>query len=316
MLKNALHHLKKPLNVIDIDIEGAADVVHDEYQYLHLINDILKEGSYEEGRNGRVKTVFGAAMHFSLLNGCMPILTTKAMAWKTCFKELMWFIKGETSNTTLQAQGVKIWNGNATRAFLDAQGLTNNAENDLGPVYGHQWRHFNAPYVNCETPYDGQGVDQLAYIIAQLKNPATRSSRRLILSAWNPVQIPEMALPPCHLLAQFHVTENTFLSCSLYQRSGDVGLGVPFNISSYCFLTHLMAQHCGLIAKEFVHYLGNCHIYAEHEEKLREQLLRNPFPFPRIQFLQKHSNIETYTLSDLEILDYEKHPAIVMDMVA
>ena len=218
-----------------------------EYQYLDLIRAILEEGEMVVGRNGLTKTVFGASMYFSLKDGTIPILTTKKVAWKTCLRELFWFIKGSTSNTELQNNNVKIWNGNASREFLDSRGLTNLKENDLGPVYGHQWRFFNAEYTNCDANYEGKGVDQLKYIIDNLKNPATRNSRRLILSAWNPCQLDEMALPPCHVLMQFNVIGSK-LSCSLYQRSGDVGLGVPFNIASYSFLTHIIANYCGLEA--------------------------------------------------------------------
>ena len=232
-------------------VPAPAALEHDENQYLHLINDILQYGLLEQGRNGYTKNINGSAMHFSLADQVLPLLTTKAVAWKTCFKELLWFIRGQTDNALLQAQQVGIWNGNASRAFLDAQGLLNRAENDLGPIYGHQWRHFNASYGTCHDDYSGQGVDQLADILAQLKNPATRSSRRLVMSAWNPAQLGEMALPPCHVLVQFHVTGGDLLSCSLYQRSADVGLGVPFNIASYAFLTHLVAHHCGLRAHDF-----------------------------------------------------------------
>ena len=222
------------------------DCIHDENQYLHLINDILEHGDMVEGRNGFAKTVIGSAMHFSLENGKIPILTTKKVAWKTCLKELLWFIRGSTSNKELQAENVKIWNGNASREFLDSRNLHHLAENDLGPVYGHQWRHFNAYYKTCDDDYSGEGVDQLQYIIDNLKNPETRTSRRLVMSAWNPAQLDEMSLPPCHVLVQFNVTDKNKLSCSLYQRSGDVGLGVPFNIASYSFLTHIIAKHCDL----------------------------------------------------------------------
>ena len=218
--------------------------VHDEYQYIQLIEDILKHGTIENGRNGITKTIIGSSMHFSLKDNTLPLLTTKCVAWKTCFKELFWFIKGQTDNNILKEQNVSIWNGNASRDFLDERGLYHLRENDLGPVYGHQWRHFNAPYTTCDEDYSGKGVDQLAYIISSLKNPETRTSRRLVMSAWNPAQLNEMALPPCHILSQFNVVDGDKLTCSLYQRSGDVGLGVPFNIASYSFLTHLIAKHC------------------------------------------------------------------------
>ena len=288
--------------------------VHEEFQYLRLINDILDHGSMEEGRNGKAKTVFGSAMHFDLSENTIPVLTTKKVAFKTCLKELLWFINGHTDNKLLKEQNVKIWNANASREFLDSRGLHNNKEDDLGPVYGHQWRHFNASYTDCHADYTGRGVDQLQNIIDQLKNPETRNSRRLVMSAWNPQQLDEMALPPCHILCQFCVTEGNKLSCSLYQRSGDVGLGVPFNIASYSILTHLIAKHCGLEAKEFVYFLGNAHIYDDHLEPLKEQMMRSPFPFPKLQILQTRLNINDYIVDDFKLVDYEYHKKIKMEM--
>ena len=287
---------------------------HDENQYINLIHDILEEGSMEEGRNGKTLTVFGAAMHFSLENNVIPILTTKRVAWKTCLKELFWFIKGNTSNKSLKDENVKIWNANASREFLDSRGLHNLQEDDLGPVYGHQWRFFNAPYDNCDSNYTGKGVDQLASVIDSLKNPKERTSRRLLVSAWNPCQLDEMALPPCHVLMQFNVVKGNKLSCSLYQRSGDVGLGVPFNIASYSFLTHIIAKHCDLEPYEFIYHLGNAHIYDDHIESLRKQIERTPLKLPTIQIKKKCENIEEYSLEDIEIENYEFHKAIKMEM--
>ena len=213
---------------------------HLEHQYLNLIGDIIKEGSVEEGRNGNTRVVIGANMYFTMENNTIPLLTTKKVAWKTCLKELLWFIKGTMNNKLLKEQKCYIWNGNSTKEYLESRGL-NYQEDDLGPVYGHQWRFFNAPYDNCYTNYEGKGVDQLSYIINALKDPKQHGSRRLVMSAWNPCQLDEMALPPCHILVQFHVTQKNKLSCNMYQRSGDVGLGVPFNIASYSFLLHLIA---------------------------------------------------------------------------
>ena len=302
MLKNILKKNKERNNNI-----------HDENQYLNLINDILNEGTMINGRNGNVKTVFGSAMHFDLTNGIIPILTTKRTAWKTCLKELLWFISGSTSNDILQNNNVKIWNGNSSRDYLDSIGLHNLRENDLGPVYGHQWRHFNAKYNNCDSDYTNKGIDQLQYIIDNLKNPETRYSRRLVMSAWNPCQLNEMALPPCHILVQFNVIDNK-LSCSLYQRSGDVGLGVPFNIASYSFLLHLIAKHCNLEPYEFIYYLGNCHIYDDHLDSLVLQLDRIPKQFPTLEILNIKDNINNYVLEDFKINNYECHKKIVMEM--
>ena len=268
----------------------------------------------EEGRNGLTKSIFGAAMHFSLENGTIPLLTTKRVAWKTCLKELLWFIRGDTNNENLKKEGVTIWNDNASRDFLDSRGLTHLRENDLGPVYGHQWRHFNAPYTTCDENYDGKGVDQLAQIIKCLKDPLQRTSRRMVLCAWNPCQLDEMALPPCHILAQFNVTGGNKLSCCMFQRSGDVGLGVPFNIASYSFLTHLLAKHCDLEPFEFIYYLGNAHIYDDHIESLEEQVKREPYTFPKIIIDKKCNSIEEYNIGNVNIENYVCHETIKMRM--
>ena len=288
----------------------------EEYQYLDLISDILEEGTMEEGRNGLTKSIFGAAMHFSLENGTIPLLTTKRVAWKICLKELLWFIKGDTNNENLQKEGVAIWNDNASREFLDSRGLTHLRENDLGPVYGHQWRHFNAPYTTCDENYDGKGVDQLAQIIKCLKDPLQRTSRRMVMCAWNPCQLDEMALPPCHILAQFNVTSGNKLSCCMFQRSGDVGLGVPFNIASYSFLTHLLAKHCDLEPFEFIYYLGNCHIYDSHLNAIQEQVTKTPHAFPTLIINVKRENINDYVLDNFEVHNYKHHEIIKMKMVA
>lgn len=304
MLKHRLHDL----NIRD-------NTFNPENQYLNLIDDILKYGETFNGRNGSTKAIFGSCMYFNLENNTIPILTTKRLAWRTCAKELFWFIKGSTSNTELQRQNVKIWNDNASREFLDSRGLTEYPENDLGPIYGFQWRHFNANYKGCDNTYVGDGVDQLEWIINTLKDPKTRNSRRLILTAWNPCQLDEMALPPCHLLCQFNVTQDKYLSCSLYQRSGDVGLGVPFNIMSYSLLTHLIARCTGLEPYEFIYNLGNAHIYNEHIELLKQQIERRPNNFPKIKINKESSNIEDYCIDDIEISDYNYLEAINLPFI-
>ena len=289
----------------------------DENQYLDLIKDILTKGSLEEGRNGNTKSIFGYSMRFSLKDGTLPLLTTKRTAWKTCFHELMWFIRGSTNNKELMDKGVHIWDANASREFLDSRGLGSNYINDLGPIYGHQWRHFNAPYSDCFTNYDGKGIDQLQRIIDQLRTVEGRTSRRLVMTAWNPCQLDQMALPPCHIMVQFHVREQKYLSCSLYQRSGDVGLGVPFNIASYSLLTHILAKHCDLIAEDFVYFLGNAHIYESHIPVLEQQILREPYPFPKIELKSKHDVIEEYGLNEIVWTQpYQFHETLKMDMVA
>lgn len=287
-----------------------------EQQYLNLINDILNTGNFENTRNGETLTKFGVTMRFSLKDGTLPLITTKKMAWKSCFEELFWFISGSTNNADLQKKNVKIWNANASREFLNSRGLKNYPENDLGPVYGFQWRHFNTPYYNCNTGYENKGVDQLEKIINDLKNPETRSSRRHILTAWNPCQLDEMALPPCHMICQFHVREGKYLSCALFQRSGDVGLGIPFNIASYSLFTHIIAAHCGLEAEEFVHFIGNSHIYKQHIEPLKEQVTRTPKEFPKIS-INKKENINDYAIDDITwTKKYEFYETIKMEMIA
>jgi thymidylate synthase len=283
---------------------------HEEYQYLNLIQDILNEGTNEKGRNGFTKCSVGSVMHFSLENNKIPILTTKKTAWKTCLKELLWFIKGQTSNKILNDQKVHIWDGNSTKEFKESRGLEHYKEGDLGPLYGYQWRFFNAPYDDCDTNYSGKGVDQLQQVIDCLKDPEQRTSRRLVVSAWNPCQIDEGVLPPCHVLFQFNVVDGNKLSCTLYQRSCDEFLGIPFNISSYSFLTHLIAKHCDLEPYEFIHYGGNCHIYDDHFDQMEQQISRQPFEFPTIEIINKRECINDYVLEDFKINNYQSHDQI------
>tara|TARA_Y100000389_G_scaffold100824_1_gene97550 strand:+ start:14170 stop:15066 length:897 start_codon:yes stop_codon:yes gene_type:complete len=285
---------------------------HPEDQYIELIRELLNENNIENGRNGNTYCNIGSAMYFSLEDS-IPILTTKKVAIKTCLKELLWFIKGHTNNKLLKKENVHIWNANGSREFLNSRNL-HYEEDDLGPVYGHQWRHFNAAYKSCNDNYDNCGVDQLKKVINDLKNPETRYSRRHIVSAWNPCQLDEMALPPCHIMFQFHVTRENKLSCSLYQRSGDIGLGVPFNIFSYSALTYLIAKHCDLVPYEFIYFLGNAHIYEDHAEPLKEQIKRVPYDFPKLSIKEKKENIEDYTIDDFIIENYKYYDKINMKM--
>ena len=292
---------------------------YEELQYLNLIQNILDNGFLEEGRNGKTQSIFGDSMRFSLKNGKIPILTTKKIAWKTCLKELLWFIRGETDNKILQRENVHIWDGNASKEFMKSVGLGHYPEGILGTIYGYQWRHFNAPYdVRSGNVLDENqpGIDQLQYIIDQLKNPETRNSRRLIMTAWNPCQLNKMVLPPCHMMCQFNVHDGNKLSCCMYQRSVDVPIGSPFNIASYSFLTHLLAKHCGLEAHEFIYFMGNCHIYEEHLESIKEQLEREPFEFPTLEIVNKRENINDYLVDDFKIIGYKSHEAIKMTMIA
>jgi thymidylate synthase len=307
------------------DILVKTDVIKDntrnneEHQYLNLIQNILDNGLLEEGRNGRTKSIFGGSMRFSLKNGKIPILTTKKVAWKTCLKELLWFIRGETDCKNLQRENVHIWHENDSKDFKKNIGLGHYPEGILGPIYGYQWRHFNAPYhVRSGNILDENqnGIDQLHYIIEQLKNPATRNSRRLIMTAWNPCQLNKMVLPPCHVMCQFNVHDGNKLSCCMYQRSVDVPVGSPFNIASYSFLTHLLAKHCGLEAYEFIYFMGNCHIYEEHLDVIKEQLERQPLEFPNLEIINKRENINDYIVDDFQITGYKSHEAIKIKMIA
>ena len=325
----------KSTKISDTIFSNVQKYSHPEYQYLLLLENILENGTWEIGRNGRTKSVFAQSMRFSLENGSIPILTTKKTAWKTCLKELLWFIRGETDNKILKSQSVHIWDANGSREFLDSRGLTGYEVDELGPIYGYQWRHFNKPYVtnkqrelssfksgsawSDESWIEGledKGVDQLQQIIDALKDPEQRTSRRLIMTAWNPSQLNQMALPPCHILCQFNVHDGNKLSCSLYQRSCDFYLGIPFNIASYSLLTHLLAKHCGLEAYEFIHFMGNCHLYENAIDAAKLQITRDPFPFPTLTIKEKRENINDYQVSNFEIHNYVSHEAIKVAMVA
>jgi thymidylate synthase len=288
---------------------------HEENQYLNLLEDILITNSEFVGRNGKTLCVYGSAMHFSLEHNKLPLITTKKVAWKTCLRELLWFIKGATNNKLLKDQNVHIWDANGSREFLDSRNLFSNSEDDLGPIYGFQWRHFNANYESCVSDYTNKGIDQLSDVINTLKDPKLRNSRRMIISAWNPCQLDKMALPPCHIIMQFNVTNNNKLSCAMYQRSNDEACGTCFNIASYCFLTHLLAIHCDLEPYEFLYYKGNCHIYEEHINNIKIQLQREPFEFPTLKIINKYENIEDYTVDDFIVSNYKHHEPLEYKMV-
>lgn len=256
-------------------------------QYHALCEHILEHGTKKEDRTGTgTLSVFGHQMRFSLQDG-FPLITTKKLHMKSIIHELIWFISGDTNIRYLQENGVRIWN-----EWADENG-------DLGPVYGAQWRSFPRP--------DGTTVDQLTQVIEQIKtNP---DSRRLIVSAWNPGQVDEMALPPCHLLFQFYVADGK-LSCQLYQRSADVFLGVPFNIASYALLTHMIAHVCGLEVGDFVHTLGDAHIYSNHVEQVNLQLTRTPKKLPTLRFARTVDRIEDFRFEDIIIEGYDPDPHI------
>jgi len=257
------------------------------------------------------RSLFGAQMRFSLRDGTFPLLTTKKTFYRGIAEELFWFIRGSTNAKELQEKNVRIWDGNSSRQFLDSVGLGHREEGDLGPVYGFQWRHFGAEYVDMHADYSGKGVDQLANVIDAIKNRP--EDRRIIMCAWNPADLNKMALPPCHCLVQFYVA-NGELSCQLYQRSADMGLGVPFNIASYALLTHMIAHVTGLSAGEFVHTLGDAHVYNNHFDALKEQLTREPLPFPKLRMKRKVENIEDFSIDDLEVEGYKSHGKVDMKM--
>ncbi|MBX3002694.1 MAG: thymidylate synthase [Anaerolineales bacterium] len=255
--------------------------------YLDLMRRVLEEGVDKQDRTGTgTRSLFGHQMRFDLQQG-FPLLTTKKLHTKSIFYELLWFLQGSTNVAYLQQQGVRIWD-----AWADAQG-------ELGPVYGAQWRSWPGA--------DGQGIDQLRGVLAELQsNP---DSRRLIVSAWNVAELPQMALPPCHLLFQFYVAAGK-LSCQLYQRSADIFLGLPFNIASYALLTHMVAQVSGLQPGDFVISLGDCHLYRNHFEQARLQLSRQPLPLPRLQLNPAVTDLFAFTYEDFTLLDYQAHPHI------
>jgi len=278
------------------------DVNPEEMQYLDLCRDVIENGVKRGDRTGTgTLSKFGVQMRFSLRNDTMPLLTTKRVFWRGVAEELIWFVRGCTNANELADKDIHIWDGNGSREFLDGRGLTDREVGDLGPVYGFQWRHFGAKYTNMHADYKGQGVDQLAECIEKIKNNPT--DRRIICSAWNPADLSLMALPPCHMFVQFFVdTEKGELSAQMYQRSADLGLGVPFNIASYSLLVHMMAQMTGLKPGEFVHVIGDAHVYLNHVDAIKEQLKRKPRPFPKLKLNLKEG--ETKELDDWEYKDF------------
>jgi thymidylate synthase len=256
-------------------------------QYLDFMRHVLEHGTDKTDRTGTgTRSVFGYQMRFDLQEG-FPLVTTKKVHIKSIVHELLWFLQGSTNVRYLQENGVSIWN-----EWADADG-------ELGPVYGAQWRSWPTP--------DGGHIDQITQIVDQIRT--TPDSRRLIVSAWNVGEIPRMALPPCHAFFQFYVA-NGKLSCQLYQRSADIFLGVPFNIASYALLTHMMAQQTGLDVGDFIWTGGDCHLYNNHLEQVETQLAREPFPLPKLEIARKPDSIFDYRFEDFQILGYEAHPHI------
>ena len=342
------------------------DHTHEEYQYLDLIARILSEGEYRPDRTGTgtLSLAFPPQLRFSLsrpnpgsdlgFTPILPLLTTKRVFHRAVTTELLWFISGSTTSKPLSQAGIKIWDGNGSRAYLDSLGFTDRAEGDLGPVYGFQWRHFGAKYEGPDADYTDKGIDQIKEIVRKLTE--SPYDRRIILSAWNVGQLKEMALPPCHMFAQFYVsfpdarrgvdalawleqqkkdkihangasngTSNGeepkkakgVLSCNLYQRSCDMGLGVPFNIASYALLTHMFAHACDLVPGELIHTMGDAHVYVDHVEALKEQVERQPREFPELGIKRTDRGqgaMDGWSVEELEIRGYKPHGAVKMKM--
>ncbi|KAK0205148.1 thymidylate synthase/dCMP hydroxymethylase domain-containing protein [Desarmillaria ectypa] len=304
-------------------ISGKDTPEHNEHQYLNLIRRVLDTGDSRIDRTGTgtISIFAPPSLRFSLTDSTLPLLTTKRTFLRGIIEELLWFIHGSTDSMLLSKKGIKIWDGNGSKTFLEGRGLGHRRKGDLGPVYGFQWRHFGAEYVDCDKDYASEGVDQLKECIHKIiENP---TDRRIILSAWNPKDIPLMALPPCHLLCQFYVHlpptdalhQKPKLSCLMYQRSADLGLGIPFNIASYALLTHMIARVTGTDAHELIIQLGDAHVYRDHVDALEEQLKREPRAFPKLKWARDDiASIEDFVYSDFVVEGYNPHPAIPMKM--
>jgi thymidylate synthase len=305
-----------------------------EKAYIALVEDVLKNGSRKKNRSGETHTrsVFGRMLRCNLDTDGFPLLTTKRMFWRGVMEELFWFLRGSTDVSQLDGRGVRIWNANTTRAFLDSRGLRDLEEGDAGPIYGFQWRHFGAEYVDRYASYAGMGVDQIARLIRDLR--ADPESRRHVVSAWNPCDIDKMALPPCHIGMQFWCAPgrtpgacDRTLSASIWCRSQDLFLGTPFNIASYALLTHLIAHVCHMRVGELVMFLGDAHVYEEHVAAAEEQTKRRPNELPMLLVVRdpppRNAEVaevvewlETIRPEDLRLVGYRHHPAIVAEMIA
>ncbi len=281
--------------------------------YLDLLEDLLKNGELRDTRNSKTLSDFSKKIDFDISNS-FPLLTTKKMFWKGICHELLWFIKGNTNSKLLEEKGINIWKGNSSREFLDSIGLNKYKEGDIGAMYGFQWRHFNATYRGCDANYEGEGFDQLQNCIDLIKNDPT--SRRIYMSAWNPSQLKDSVLAPCHMSYQFFVTGDNKLSCILYQRSADTFLGLPFNIASVSLLVYIIANMTDKIPYKVTVMLGDAHIYEEHIDAVKIQLEREPYEFPKLIIKNKHDNINDYVFEDFEIIDYKYHPTISAKMIA
>jgi len=283
--------------------------------YLNILKNILENGNKKVGRNGNILSLFGERLEFDIKDQ-FPLLTTKKMFWKGVVGELLWFLNANTNSKILEKNGVRIWKGNSTREYLDSIGLNKYDEGDCGPIYGFQWRNFNGTYCGPEKNYleTGNGVDQLNEILRLIREEP--NSRRIFMSGWNPSQMGEMALPPCHVSYQFYV-QNGMLSCQMYQRSGDMFLGVPFNIGSTALLTYIIAHLTNLKPNKIIIIIGDAHIYEEHIDAVKIQLNRTPKQFCKLLISERENikNPEDFTKNDFKIKDYKSDERIPAKMI-
>lgn len=325
----------EPVQITSTQILDVNNKNFEEQKYIDVMKDLLLNGTKTQTRNGITYSKFGTTLDFDLRNG-YPLLTTKKMFFKGVCEELIFFLRGDCNSKHLSDKGIKIWEKNTDRTFLDSNGFTLRQEGDMGPMYGFQWRHFNAEYDGCDSDYNGKGLDQLSYVLNELKtNP---HSRRIIMTTYNPLQASEGVLFPCHGISiQFHVQETNgeyVVNLSQNQRSADYFLGLPFNIASYALLLELICHQLngetngetnggtnGETNKKYIPgrvilFLGDYHIYESHRNQCVKQIMRYPMSFPQIKLNPKKTRLEDFELEDFEILNYNSYPGIIADMVA
>lgn len=312
--KTVIPELKFNKIIYNNSLDNSYKFISDELNYLNIIKDVLENGEDRETRNAITRSKFGLRMEFNNIDKKFPLLTTKKVFWKGIVEELLWFLAGNTNSNDLVKKGVKIWEGNSNRKYLDDNKLKNYEEGDCGPIYGFQWRHFNANYYGLDKNYENMGIDQLKNCIDLIKNNPT--SRRIFMTAWNPTQLNEMVLPPCHVSYQFYVSSDNKLHCQMYQRSGDLFLGVPFNIASTALLTSLIAKVTNKIPGNIIIILGDAHIYNNHIDQIKIQLDREPYEFPSLNIKNTYENIDDYSVEDIELLSYYSHSIIKAQMIS
>lgn len=295
------------------------DVLHHEFRYLSLLDAIVFSGTELRPDRTSVGTLaqFGKQLRFDISKS-IPLITTKFVPWKLVVKELLWFMQGKTDSKILERQGVNIWKDNSSRGFLDARGLTHYREGDIGPMYGFNWRHYNADYKGCDADYTGMGYDQLQHLIDGLRNDPY--SRRHMITTFNPCALKDSVLAPCHgIVVQFFVEQidaKKHLSCHMYQRSCDSALGLVINIASYAIFTHVIAKMCDMLPNELIISTGDTHVYQTHMKQVTEQIMRSPLPFPVLELSDDicTKSVDEITLDDFQVIGYLHHPAIQFPM--